>query len=1037
MTVSKAGYDSATCTTYVEVNDPTPPSCDAFTADPSTLLPGGGNVTLSWETTNADFVTIDNGVGTVAEDGSTIVSVASDINYILTVYEAGYDPVTCTVSIDVIPAPSCDFLTASTESLPYGGGDVTLTWETSHAPVVTIDNGIGIVDPDGSIDVTVTDDITYTLTAAKPGTLSDTCMVSIDVAEPQAPSCDAFYATPDNLAFGGGDVVLTWDTTNAGTVSIDNGVGTVAADGSTVVPVTDDTTYTLTVSKPGYDPVTCMTSVEVAEPEYPSCDAFYATPNNLPFGGGDSTLTWETTNADFVTIDNGIGAVSNDGSTPVTVTDDTTYTMTVSRVGYDPVTCTTDIDVALPPLSCASNVTFTADPNSLPYGGGNVELTWEAVGVDAIAIDYGVLATTSVLSGDTIVSIVDDFVYTLTATRGDEFVNCPLVIAVDEVEPDPISCSSNVAFTADPMTLGAGGGDVELTWTTTDIDSVKLDGAVVGLNESATTSITETTTFNLEVVGDSTTAGNTEICPVTVTVADEVFSCANNVLFTADDTSLPRGGGDVLFTWSTIGADSLSINGISSIALDGSEVVRVDDDKTFTLTALKDGFDPISCPISINVDSGGGGGGGSSRPRCELLASDKNIDAGDVITLSWETRRGRELYIYEGDPDDDNKIFETEENDQVDEGEIKVRPTRDTEYTLVVERGSRKQECEVKINVDDTVVLSSARVAGISLSQVPYTGFEAGPVLTMIFYAMLALWALFVSYLVVIKGDTVLGISLAGAFPRGRVIEDVSTEESTEAPEASVAEAYVEAVTPQIPVHEAPTIPGNLPTSVAPVIGYQADDTVTDIQYAHSTVSGQTDEMKELEDCAHTHKVLLSSDAMRHFTATCPREVNRLTYLEQMITEARVSYPSEDGWVVLNLERMQELCEKRSVPTEPHTVEASEEVQVDVAAVSVPNGTGSLAESIVTGNIAAAYQMIGARPMFALADAAADLDAVYRGRKGDQVVISDMLAKETARLETSQIEEAINALTSAIDGTYTDEAAAVKMAIIKATKALS
>ncbi len=75
--------------------------------------------------------------------------------------------------------------------------------------------------------------------------------------------------------------------------------------------------------------------------------------------------------------------------------------------------------------------------------------------------------------------------------------------------------------------------------------------------------------------------------------------------------------------------------------------------------------------------------------------------------------------------------------------------------------------------------------------------------------------------------------------------------------------------------------------------------------------------------------------------------------------------------------------------------------------------------------------------MFALADAAADLDALYRGRKGEQVVVSDMLAKDSARLEINQIEEAINALTSAIDGTYGDEAAAVKMAIMKATKAVA
>jgi hypothetical protein len=72
--------------------------------------------------------------------------------------------------------------------------------------------------------------------------------------------------------------------------------------------------------------------------------------------------------------------------------------------------------------------------------------------------------------------------------------------------------------------------------------------------------------------------------------------------------------------------------------------------------------------------------------------------------------------------------------------------------------------------------------------------------------------------------------------------------------------------------------------------------------------------------------------------------------------------------------------------------------------------------------------------MFALADAAADLDAVYRNRKGESVTVSNMLSKETENLSEAQITEMITALTGALDGTYTDEASAVKMAIMKAVK---
>ena len=88
----------------------------------------------------------------------------------------------------------------------------------------------------------------------------------------------------------------------------------------------------------------------------------------------------------------------------------------------------------------------------------------------------------------------------------------------------------------------------------------------------------------------------------------------------------------------------------------------------------------------------------------------------------------------------------------------------------------------------------------------------------------------------------------------------------------------------------------------------------------------------------------------------------------------------------------------------------------------------------MTGNVVAAYEMIGHRPMFALADAAADLDALVRSRRGETVHISDMLAHETAKLGDEKIKNMIAALTGALDGTYTDEASAVKMAIMKAVK---
>lgn len=77
---------------------------------------------------------------------------------------------------------SCDF-TAS-DYTANTGSTVDLTWSTTEADHVEIDQGINDVDPNGSTTVDVTDDITYILTAyqnyGEENETSVTCDVSID-----------------------------------------------------------------------------------------------------------------------------------------------------------------------------------------------------------------------------------------------------------------------------------------------------------------------------------------------------------------------------------------------------------------------------------------------------------------------------------------------------------------------------------------------------------------------------------------------------------------------------------------------------------------------------------------------------------------------------------------------------------------------------------------------------------------------------------------------------------------------------------------
>ena len=81
---------------------------------------------------------------------------------------------------------------------------------------------------------------------------------------PPSVRVDSFAASPDTVTTGG-TATLSWATSNADAVSIDNGVGATSADGSVDVTPSATTTYTLTATGAA-GPATAQVTVTVIEP---------------------------------------------------------------------------------------------------------------------------------------------------------------------------------------------------------------------------------------------------------------------------------------------------------------------------------------------------------------------------------------------------------------------------------------------------------------------------------------------------------------------------------------------------------------------------------------------------------------------------------------------------------------------------------------------------------------------------------------------------------------------------------------------------
>ncbi len=1028
-----------------ENNPPNVPSPYCKISVNASSITAGQSATLKWSTFNANLAELNQGIGfvSVGQDRTRSISPTKDTTYTMTVSSAT-GAAKCSVKVTVkaappapAPLPSC-VISASPTTINKGSSS-TLKWTTTNATEASINQSIGAVaiGSNKTRSVSPTATVTYTMTVKNKDGKTANCNTKVTVNVPPAPaplpSC-VISINPTKV-YSGEYATLKWTTTNATEASVNQGVGSVAIGANKTLQVNrhSPTTYgyTMTVKNKDGKQATCTTQLIVIEKPtpapLPSC-VINANPSTIN-KGSSSTLTWTTTNATEATINQSIGAVAvgSNKTRSVSPTATITYTMTVKNKDGKSANCNTTVTVKTPPPAHLPSCDISANPSTI-YKGSASTLTWTTYNATEATINQGIGAVAIGSNKTRSVSPTATITYTMTVKNKDgKSANCNTTVTVKN-KPTPTPLPSCV-ISASPSTIYKG-DSATLTWTTDDATEASLNQGIgsvsIGTNRTRSVSPNNTTTYTMTVKNKD---GDSDNCHTTITVKDKpthptLLSCSD-VDFRASDTNVDEGDRITLsWDWNSK-VDSASINhGIGNVSNNDSKEVRIDDDITYTIT-IKNNHDSRQCSISINAKEdggGGGGGGGPLLPRCELEVSDRKVRSGESVELSWETDYATRVVI---EDDRDNELLDTDNRSDRDEfdGDLTVRPTRDTTYTLTATRGSSKRTCRAEVEITDSKVTvlevrdQQPLVAGISLTQVPYTGFEAGPMLTFIFYALLTLWALFVAYVLIIRRDSILGFSLPGSFGN-TAYADASVEVSSPFV-SSPAASYVEAV--------AEAVPANLPASTipAPVFGYSSLVRNEDVE-ENQEFTDKDVEMNALENYAHTKKALLSSDAMRFLAHAGHNQEAREHRLDLVIKTARERFPTEDGWVIINLSRMESILG-----------ELEETAQEALVADVTPINHGSLAEAITSGNVIAAFEMISHRPMIALADAAADLDAVYRSRKGEAVNVSDLLLNQTVRLTDEQLAAMIAALTSAIDGTYQNEAEAVKMAIMKAIKATS
>ncbi len=309
---------------------PPPPSSPTvtLTVSPASVT-AGSSATLTWSSTNASDVVIDNGVGVMPPNGSASVSPQQSTTYTATARGAG-GSATASARVEVTPVPGPTLTISASPSTVNSGEFTTITWATTNVTEVTITPEIELEDVpgfpvSGSAVVVPADTTTYTATAKGPGgTVTQSTTVTVIHPAPKF----TFTATPASI-ISGESATLTWTTEFTDSISIDQGIGTVdLPSGTRTVSPTATTTYTATATSKG-GTVTQSATVEVHPPGELAA-TLVATPNSIA-SGQCTTLTWNSQNATRVTIDNGVDTGGQtSGSAQACPTTDVTYTATAT-----------------------------------------------------------------------------------------------------------------------------------------------------------------------------------------------------------------------------------------------------------------------------------------------------------------------------------------------------------------------------------------------------------------------------------------------------------------------------------------------------------------------------------------------------------------------------------------------------------------------------------------------------------------------------------------------------------------------------------
>ena len=293
------------------------------------------NKNVTWSSDHEAVATVDqNGTVTARRGGQAIITVTT---------ADGSKTATCTVRVRIqigepvqsvglnktelaLEVGKTGTLEAKVE--PSDATNKNVTWSRSNPEVATVDNGVVTAVSAGEAIITVT---------TEDGAKTATCKVTVNA--PQTVPVTGVTLDKAELTLEKGSTGtleakvepsdatnknVTWSRSNPEVATVDNGVVTAVSAGEAIITVTTEdgaktATCKVTVNAPQTVPVTGVT-LDKAELTLEKGSTGTLTATVAPQNATNNTVTWSSSNPEFVTVANGTVTAVSAGTATITVT---------------------------------------------------------------------------------------------------------------------------------------------------------------------------------------------------------------------------------------------------------------------------------------------------------------------------------------------------------------------------------------------------------------------------------------------------------------------------------------------------------------------------------------------------------------------------------------------------------------------------------------------------------------------------------------------------------------------------------------------